>query len=207
MVNNFAQIREYMTFNSPDEFYFLQILQRKKDGPGPDGVQITGTNNKSRAIKSYCVTSKEYLDKIEFEVKHLCDFFNARAMMYVAKRSFKQVALKNLVLAADNIEKGNYEHTKTNYWSACGKCNMERIWLIDVDEEDVPYLQHIKDIICSEDMHSGFAPNERIIMEVPTKHGFHLICRPFDTSHLLELYPKPGREFVHKDNPTCLYIP
>lgn len=35
MVDNFALIRDFMRFEDPDHFYFLQILQRKKDGPGP----------------------------------------------------------------------------------------------------------------------------------------------------------------------------
>ena len=73
MVDNFKLIRDYLKFESEDDFYFLQILQRKKDGPGPNGIKVTGTNNKSRAIKTYCISSVEYLDKIEGEVKHLCD--------------------------------------------------------------------------------------------------------------------------------------
>ena len=53
MVDNFALIRDFMKFDDPDQFYFLQILQRKKDGPGLNGT-VSGTNNKARSIKTYC---------------------------------------------------------------------------------------------------------------------------------------------------------
>ena len=80
-VDNFELIRRFMHFESTDQFYFMQILQRKKDGPGPNGI-VCGTNNKARAIKSYCITSVEMLDRISIEVKHLCEYFNARAYLY-----------------------------------------------------------------------------------------------------------------------------
>ena len=64
-VDNFELIRRFMHFESTDQFYFMQILQRKKDGPGPNGI-VCGTNNKARAIKSYCITSVELLYRISF---------------------------------------------------------------------------------------------------------------------------------------------
>ena len=48
-VGNFELIRRFMRFESTDQFYFMQILQRKKGG----------TNNKAREIKSYCITFVE----------------------------------------------------------------------------------------------------------------------------------------------------
>ena len=33
MVNNFDKIRNFLTFNSSDDFYFIQILKRRKDNP------------------------------------------------------------------------------------------------------------------------------------------------------------------------------
>ena len=72
-VDNFELIRRFMHFESTDQFYFMQILQRKKDGPGPNGI-VCGTNNKARAIKSYCITSVEMLYRISIEVKHLCEY-------------------------------------------------------------------------------------------------------------------------------------
>lgn len=47
IVDNFDQILE---FNDPNEFYFLQIIQRKKDGCVTD----TG-NNGYRTVKTYYI--------------------------------------------------------------------------------------------------------------------------------------------------------
>ena len=133
-VDNFELIRRFMHFESTDQFYFMQILQRKKDGPGPNGI-VCGTNNKARAIKSYCITSVEMLDRISIEVKHLCEYFNARAYFYPARRSFKKVAMRNMVLLANNISESNYGHAKTDYWSACGTTEIEKLYLVDVDND------------------------------------------------------------------------
>ena len=45
MVNNFKLISELLEFNSSDEFYFLQIMQRKKE--------IPTLKSNSRVIKEY----------------------------------------------------------------------------------------------------------------------------------------------------------
>ena len=46
-VDNFDKVIDFMKFSSPDDFYFLQIIQRKKDGNN------TGRgNNGARLIKA-----------------------------------------------------------------------------------------------------------------------------------------------------------
>ena len=206
MIDNFALIRNFMKFEDPDQFYFLQIIQRKKDGLGPNGP-VFGTNNTSRSIKTYCITSKEMLDKIEIEVKHLCEYFNARACIYLARRSFRKVALKNMVDLANDIADGNYFHAKTSYWSARGQTSIEKLWLIDIDEEDLPYMDLIENCIQNVARNDSVPFGERILLKVPTKHGYHFICRPFNILDLQAVYPnKNTKEFIHKDNPSILYI-
>ena len=132
MVDNFKLIRDYLQFKSDDDFYFLQIIQRKKDGPGPNGIKVTGTNNKSRAIKTYCISSVEYLDKIEGEVKHLCDYFNARAMIILSRRSYKETALLEMVQISNMIMSGQYINVKSSYNSSCAKSkSLDKYFLID----------------------------------------------------------------------------
>lgn len=202
IVDNFKLLREFMQFDSEDQFYFLQILQRKKDGPGPNGT-VSGTNNKARAIKSYCVTSVEMLDRIEIEVKHLCEYFNARAYFYPARRSFQKVALKNMVDLANNIACGNFSHAKTDYWSACGQTSIEKFYLVDIDENhfNPDDLLKIREFIEYE-VNSGAEPGTRIKLKVPTKHGMHFICSPFDVNTFSKAWPDID---VHKSNPTVLF--
>lgn len=201
-IDNFGLIRGFMRFESMDQFYFLQILQRKKDGPGPNGIAL-GSNNKARAIKSYCVTSVEMLDRITLEMKHLCEYFNARAYFYPARRSFRQVAMRNMVLLAGNIAETNYAHAKTDYWSACGTTEIEKLYLVDVDydkcdEQRVVAIHGDIDF----NVRSGAPQGERVKLCVPTKNGLHFICAPFDVSAFRERYPDVD---VHKSNPTVLY--
>ena len=55
MVDNFEQIKKLLKFDSEEEFYFVQILQRTKENPN------LGKNN--NLIRTYNVYSLEYLDK------------------------------------------------------------------------------------------------------------------------------------------------
>lgn len=57
MIDNFDLISELLEFPHSDSFYFVQILQRKKDHAGPLG----GSNNNSRLIKAYFIESEEKL--------------------------------------------------------------------------------------------------------------------------------------------------
>ena len=208
MVDNFKLIRDYLKFESEDDFYFLQILQRKKDGPGPNGIKITGTNNKSRAIKSYYIYSVEYLDKIEGEIKHLCEYFNARAMIILSRKSYKETALLEMVQVSSMIMSGQYMNIKSSYNSSCARSkSLDKYFLIDIDEEDLEHKEFIKNYIQNEARNDKVNYGERILLELPTKHGFHLITTPFDVQGLLKAYPKDKHEFIHKDGPTVLYVP
>lgn len=42
VIDNFDQILDILEFNNSDEFYFLQIIQRKKDGD-QTSVKVVGT--------------------------------------------------------------------------------------------------------------------------------------------------------------------
>ena len=47
-IDNFELILDQLSFDNRDEFYFVQIIQRKKDGN--DGLHV---RNGYRLIKSY----------------------------------------------------------------------------------------------------------------------------------------------------------
>ena len=55
MIDNLEKVLPLLEFESEDDFYYLQILQRKKENP-----QL-GSN--SRVIKNYYITSIDYLTK------------------------------------------------------------------------------------------------------------------------------------------------
>ena len=65
-VDNFDLIESIMDFKNSNEFYFLQIIQRKKDGCD---TQIG--NNGYRTIKVYYIFSKEQFLKKKDKIKEL----------------------------------------------------------------------------------------------------------------------------------------
>ena len=79
--------------------------------------------------------------------------------------------------------------------------------MIDIDEEDLEHKETIMNYIQNEARCDDVEYGKRIILELPTKHGYHLITTPFDVNGLLKVYPKDKHEFIHKDGPTILYVP
>src|SRR5690606_10096384 len=98
MLNNIEKILPLLEFKSEDDFYYLQILQRKKEN------SHLGSN--SRVIKNYYITSIDYLLERKDEIIALCDIFNARASLRLNKRSFKKVAFKTMQNIANTMSNG-----------------------------------------------------------------------------------------------------
>ena len=194
MIDVFDAIKPLLTFDSSDDFYYLQILQRKKENP-----QL-GFN--SRVIKNYYMGSVEYLEKRYDEIKRLCDLFNARAMLRLNKRSYRKVAFKTMQNIANSMSNGEYSFIRKSYDRACGNGHNDgnTTWIIDIDGEfDTLWLQELVEVI------NGSRPEgDKILLELPTKNGLHLITKPFDLREFKSKYPEID---IHKDNPINLYIP
>lgn len=203
MVDNFKQIKGLLNFRSPDDFYFLQILQRKKDH---NNGKVNGSNNNSRLVKAYYIRSLEYFDFIEPEVKELCKLFNARAGINLNRRSYEKTAFHTLRKVADQIMNRDYTHINKAFNSVCGMYSSEtdKKWLLDIDnlqKTETSFLETIKKRI------KEFQPvGEKIICVIPSKTGFHFITKPFNLSEA-EVFLEKNNLEVHKNNPTNLYIP
>ena len=90
-IDNFDLIEENLKFESNDDFYFLQVIQRKKDG------NVTGRgNNGARLIKAYYIHSIDYLEEKKQKIIELCQSNNARAYIHLNKEvtSRQHVELK-----------------------------------------------------------------------------------------------------------------
>lgn len=213
-VDNFDQIKSLLEWDNEDDFYFLQILQRKKDTK--PGQEVSGTNNNSRLIKAYYIKyieNIEYLDFIKPEVIKLCELFNARAGINLNKRSFEKTALQNMKLVTDNIINKNYDKVHKTYTSACGKFqhDSQKKWIVDIDKEDIPFLEEIRDAISLCNPNQG---SSKIIAEIPSKSGLHLITTPFDKKYFRCLISNISNKHrtellidVQTNNPTNLFIP
>lgn len=191
MVNNFDQIKQLLKFENENEFYFVQILQRKKENPE------LGRNN--RLVKAYYIYSIEKLEKYKEEIIKMCEVFNARAYIHLNRRNSKQVGFEMLELLATNLKLNQTDFLGNLYNSVCGHhhSDKDKTWIIDIDEEDPILVEAI------ETATYNIEPiGNKIIAWVPTKNGLHLITKPFNSKVFGEKYPEID---LHKNNPSILF--
>jgi len=204
MVNNFSQIKPILKFED-DYFYFIQIIQRKKEIPE------LGSNN--RVIRSYMISSLEKLEKNEAEIIKMCEIFNARAYIHLNRRKWSRIALECLRHNAELIANGQNDGIKASLETVIGRHNCEpkgeKTWIVDIDEKLPAYVMQVEQFInylepmVFTNLDTGEMIN-KVKAIIPTKNGYHLITSPFNTQQFSSKYPEID---IHKDNPSILYIP
>lgn len=194
MIDNIDLIKPLLTFDKEGDFYQLFVFLRKKD-------QTTDKSNHQsvRTIKSYCITSHEYLDKRYDEVKMLCEVFKARAYIHVAKQNHKDVAMNMITEIVTRIQSGQINQ-KNVFDSVVGQIKtQEKRWIVDIDVKDFDYITELADYI------DTLRPEgTKIEAVIPTKSGVHLITKRFDVMEFKKKYPEID---IQKKNPTLLYYP
>ncbi len=193
MINNFSVIADIIRRKSSvGEFYFLQILKRRKDNPDLYRDMVL--------VDNFFIKGAEDLLNKEEIIINVCERNNARAYFRLNKRSYEKVALQTLRLIAENIASKQYD-IKNCYLSACGQFHSDdnKTWNIDVDNFDEKQCDRMRELI------SVLPPaGEKLIAKIYTQNGYHLISRPFRLDVFKQCFPGVS---VHKDNPTILYIP
>ncbi len=89
-----------------DYFYFIQIIQRKKENPGLGSI--------NRIIRSYNISSLKKFDKNKDEIIALCNTFNARAYIHLNRRKWSSICLECLRHNAELIANEQYEGIKSS---------------------------------------------------------------------------------------------
>lgn len=202
MIDNFDHIIPLMEFPTKDNFYFIQVLQRKKDHVG---VRLGGSNNNSRLIKAYHINSIEKLLIHKEEMVKLAEIFNARIGINLNPRSFEKTAFQLLEKVAHQMQNKNFYDVRKAYDSVCGNyhAEMDKRWIVDVDTKEEEAVTRVENCIkvCHEQIKNR---DYKILARIETKNGYHFISNPFN----LELFrnAQPHVE-VHKNNPTLLYSP
>ena len=214
MVDNFELIKPLLHFGKHGDFYFLQLLQRKKDGLDVPN----GSDNQRRLVKDFHITSESQLAELRDEIIRICDETGARAYIRLNKRNYRTIAMayaqETLEKARKNEEFGN---TYNEINSVIGRYpeghKEDKTWLVDIDDvgPDSSLVERVKDIIarCEPvDTTGGF---RKVIATIPTRSGTHLITKPFNLQKFNELKKEESEVTseiaVLKDNPTILYAP
>ena len=195
MIDNFKIIADLLSFNSDDEFYFVQIIQRKKDNPA-----TSGRNNKSRTVRSYRIISVEQLLDFKDEMIALAVQFNARVGINLSKRSFEKTAFNTLEKIAGQMKNRDYKSVKSAYDSCCGLHNAvtDKLWILDLDNTSKMSYK-LMDYIWERE-----PKGDKVVECIPSKTGIHVITKPFNLQDFGSSYPDIE---IHKNNPTNIYIP
>ena len=187
-----------LNFDKPGDFYQLFVFLRKKD-------QTTNKANHQsvRTIKSYCVTSVDYLEQRYEEIKMLCEVFKARAYIHVSKQNHMDVGLNMITEIVTRIQSGQINQ-KNVFDSVVGQLKThESRWIVDVDvpfKENPLYWLEVATFIDEELRPEG----KKCGKIIPTKNGCHIITKRFDVMEFKKKYPNID---IQKKNPTLLYYP
>lgn len=193
MINNFELIEDELLPDSEDRFYHLQILRRGKDHP-----DLPAAN---RVIKAYFINGKDDLAKRRDEIIQLCEHFGARAYINLAPKSVEKMAKFALFNLSERIYTGDYKKIWKVFNTAAGSVPaIISKWVIDIDDNEITReeLEHCINDFCDP------KGEPKVYAQIPTKHGYHLITRPFNLQTFKTYYTNVD---VHKNNPTILYIP
>lgn len=200
-IDNFEQIVHLMDFYGEHEFYYIQILKRKKDNPN------VSNNSISSPIKTYYIKDITSFDKYKEEIKTICKATNARAYIHLTKRCAKKVSLLALKKLTDFIIENNYDKAHRVYNSVCGlpesiKDRGRKLWIIDVDTKDTQILDGYIGILLK-----MFTHIDSLVGVIPTVQGYHIIVRPFWVDVFKDKCKNADLSVpdVHKNNPTLLY--
>lgn len=195
-IDNFELIKRFFYFNEANNmFFFLQIVRRAKDHKGEE------KKTKEKAIKTYIVTSREYLDSIKDEVILLCEHYGARAYINVAGKDFDKVQKEMLCVLAEYNVNNTIVNPQRLLKRIIGqiKSRCPR-YLIDIDNipsQEKPVLDWLAKYFSSKECY--------LIAKVPTAQGEHFIVEPFDVDSFNKDFPDID---VHKNSMgTLLYYP
>lgn len=198
VVDNFDCLGDTLVFDNEFDFYWIQIIKRRKDNPGMHGDYVQ--------YASYCVHSLNQFFKIKDEIIKICKTHNARAVLWVNRRNIQELGLCIASLTLEYIQSKQFKSLPRAFEHTCGKhrkSGIDRFYIVDLDSKDEQYVSKIIHIIneCAD-------PDFYIQCLVPTLHGFHIICTKFNIELFEQKRVMAGLDKIdiHKDNPTVLYF-
>lgn len=224
--DNFDLIKSLLKFEDKDDFYFLQIIQRKKDGN-----EVPAANNGYRTVKPYYIKSLDDFERRRKAIIQLCTQNRARAYINLNVRNMKYILLSIIKEAATLIEEDRCNQGFRILEHCCGitpKKGIKKTWIVDVDTKDTVVLNVVKRAVnmCRSGNKVDDDRYDNVIATIPTIAGYHFITIGFDKSKLAEyITAEADKEFgdkrkdylpdeliteicnsIKKDNPTLLYF-
>jgi len=183
ILDNIDSIKRLLVFPE-GVFYFIQVIQRKKENPDLD----------TSDIKRYqCfITSMRDLDTHLERIKKVCIDFNARAYISVIPRSLEKLGKQCLLEYAKRVNNGLYNRI----WDIPNRVALmddirysdkksKPYRMLDVDNKD-----HVEAIInCIKEI--GIT----VVATIPTINGAHVFVEVFNPK-LLDKLETRGEDYV-----------
>lgn len=205
VIDNFQLAKNIIDNTNDDNFYYIEIIKRKKDNPFVD------FGGKSRTfINYYVVTTPEELDSIKAEIISICQKQNARAYFYVNSRSKTAVDRYTNYLKKKGRMRGyefqfaagqHKEYSDSdNDWET-----LRPMGIIDIDSDDTTIHDKTKEILKNNNLtpHSEYrTANGGLHIVMPDRQASKIDFSEFDNGKHL------GRNaLVHfnGDAPIILY--
>lgn len=153
-----------------DKYFVIELMRRGKDNPDMSAANYH--------FRNYYIYSWKDLDKYEKEIKDVCTLLKLRAYCSVNYKKMSQVALNTLSESARRIAAHDYKKFYNIFESCSGKYSDKgnSVWVVDIDKENLDSINVIKHYINE----AKPINTEKILFEMPTKSGIHLITKGFD---------------------------
>lgn len=186
MIDNFHVIDNFLQFEfDGGSFYKFELLVRNTDGENALYKEGYSNVNKNILIKSWCVDSEFYYNKIKHEMVTLANMTGARLYVTLDRKDNKKLVQSIARRFFDlSIDMANGAEPAINgiakaFASETSKvensCKNKRTMMFDVDTKEGIVLEAI---ICY------IRSKEEIPYILDTKKGYHVFCyRKFDSSN------------------------
>ena len=219
VVDNFELFKGLLKFEDKDDFYFCQIIQRKKDGN-----DVPSANNGYRTIKTYYIRSMEDYERRIPAIKQLCEQNNARAYINPNVRNARGILLTLIKESATLLEEDRCNQCFRLFDHCCGitpKRGVKKLWIVDVDSKSEDAVCDVTNAVnrCKSANKVDDEHYNNVVAVIPTLNGFHLITCGFDRTQLKDFLAQSLAGYkestnlildicasIKKDNPTLLYF-
>ncbi len=209
MTDNFKLISTLLDFSEPRTFYFLQIIKRRKDNPE--------MKTSVSLIDQFYLYTPDDLEKLREKIIERCTKNNARAYINLNRLDLEKVAMYTIKQIMEYVIQKDFKSVKNAYATVCGSHHSEKNkrWLIDIDAEFLEKKDEILQIVNKlHDEISNGKVKYKILAEIPTRTGVHIITEPFNIDKFRKIIAQRvtstdnlmQKVDIQKNSPTALFI-
>ena len=203
-VDNFELLNSLLDYTKPNSFYEVQILRRSKENPEMKTGEYT--------INIYYLYNINDLLRYKERIIEDCIDNNARAYINLNRLDSEMIGFETQKLIIDLMMQRQYHAIRRAYAKTCGNTKTRKnVWLFDIDLIDkngiyVPEQLELANSITEaiKIIHkTEKKKNYRILGNIPTKNGYHIVTNPFNKEKFLQILPNV---VFYENSPTLLYI-